>query len=195
MSTWKYAPIQGRPSGKVRPAGAATSSVRTATAMIAAATQSTSVAPYTIDVAALGVRAMATASNATPSNAATQSMRIATALIGFESLGFLSRVLGLLCAGGGLSQPDTAPSALAYGAFCDQFDAALVERADQFHQGIDIAPDDAGARFHSLDRGDRKLRQLCELALIDTEQRPGSAHLHRRDHGLVVISQTSVRLS
>src|SRR6476646_5412150 len=129
---------------------------------------------------------MATASSATPSNAAAQSMRLAPALIGFESLRFLSRALDLSGARAGLSQPDTAPTARACSAFCDQLDAALVERSDQFHQGVDIAADDAAARFHPLDRWYRKLREFCEFALVDTEQGPGGSHLHRRDHGLAI---------
>src|SRR4051812_18738712 len=51
-----------------------------------------------------------------------------------------------------IPQPDATASGMTYGALADQLDANGVQCLHQFHQGIDIAPDDALARLHALDR-------------------------------------------
>src|SRR5262249_47901774 len=68
--------------------------------------------------------------------------------------------------------------------FPDQFDARSRERIDEFHQRVDISPDDPLARFHALDRGQRETRALGEFALIDLQQRPCGPHLRSSYHVL-----------
>ena len=67
---------------------------------------------------------------------------------------------------------DAAAAVLAHRAFADQFDSRRVERADQLGQRIDRAADNAVARLHPLDGGQRQVCELRELALVETEQRP-----------------------
>ena len=53
-------------------------------------------------------------------------------------------------------QPDATASARAGCALTDEFDTGRIEPGNQFHEGIDVAADDAFAGFHSLDRWKRK---------------------------------------
>ena len=69
-------------------------------------------------------------------------------------------------------QADAAPALRAGGSLADEFHARAAQRLDQFHQRIDIAANDAVARFHALNGRYRKARQFGELALIDAEECP-----------------------
>src|SRR5258705_6675448 len=80
-------------------------------------------------------------------------------------------------------QPDAAAAGFARRALVDELDPKAVERGDQLHQRLHIAADYAVARFHALDRGQRKPRGLGERPLIDAGERPGGPQLSRRDHG------------
>jgi hypothetical protein len=81
-------------------------------------------------------------------------------------------------------QPHTTPTGVTDCPFPDQFDARRRKRVDEFHQRVDISPDDPVARFHALDRGQRETRALGELALIDPQKRPGGPHLSSSNHVL-----------
>ena len=86
-------------------------------------------------------------------------------------------------------QPHAAPAAWAGRALADELDAGGIERADQFHQRIDIAADDAIARFHALDRRHRQARKFGQLALVDAEQGSGGPELRGGYHGWDIESK------
>ncbi len=75
------------------------------------------------------------------------------------------------------SQSNSATTGLADGTIADQFDAGFIQSRNEFGEGFDIAPDDAFAGFHSLDRRQGKIGKFRELALIDTDQRASSPEL------------------
>ena len=79
-------------------------------------------------------------------------------------------------------EPHAAAAGLARRALPDQLDAGAVERADELHQRIDIAADDALARLHALDRRHRQAALRGELALVDAEEGAGGAQLCSGDH-------------
>ena len=79
-------------------------------------------------------------------------------------------------------QPHAAPAGHAGGALADEFDAGGIERGNQFHEGVDVAANDALAGFHPLDRRDGKPGQIGKFALIDAEKRPGGAELRSCNH-------------
>src|SRR5207249_1646640 len=79
-------------------------------------------------------------------------------------------------------EPHAAPAAVAVRPVVDQFDAGILERGDQFHQRIDVAPNHRLTRFHPLNGWYRKPRQLREPPLVDAEKHPGSPQLSRSDH-------------
>src|SRR5262249_2225711 len=81
-------------------------------------------------------------------------------------------------------QPHTAPAGVTDRPFPDQLDARSRERIDEFHQRVDISPDDPPPRFHALDRGQGETRALGEFALIDLQQRPCGPHLRSSYHVL-----------
>ena len=91
------------------------------------------------------------ASAANPSNPATQTICRATGL-----------------------EPHAAPAAVAVRPIVDQFYAGILERGDQLHQRIDVAPDHRLTRFHPLNGWRRKPRQLREPPLVEAEKHPGS---------------------
>src|SRR4051812_14665134 len=53
-------------------------------------------------------------------------------------------------------QPHATTTIVAGGAFRDQFDPGGRKRIDEFHQRIDVPAHDPAARFHALDRRQRK---------------------------------------
>src|SRR4029077_3805194 len=71
--------------------------------------------------------------------------------------------------GSRLAQADPAPTAVAAHVFADQFDARRLQRRDDLHQTIDNAAHIALARLHSLDRGERNIREPGQFALVDAE--------------------------
>src|SRR5262245_17690590 len=79
-------------------------------------------------------------------------------------------------------QPHAAPPAVADGSLADQLNPGRRERVHELHQGIDVAADHAFARFHALDRGQRKPRALGEVALVDFQQCPRGPHLRTSYH-------------
>src|SRR5262245_6650133 len=88
-------------------------------------------------------------------------------------------------------QPHAAAPGLADGSLADQLNPRRRERIDELHQGIDVAADHPFARFHALDRGQRKPRALGEVALVDFQPRPRGPHLgtsnHASDIGIVIL--------
>jgi hypothetical protein len=52
----------------------------------------------------------------------------------------------------------------------DQHDACGIERADKFHERINIPPNYALARLHALDSRKRQSRQLAQFALVDPKE-------------------------
>src|SRR5215475_3356544 len=74
-------------------------------------------------------------------------------------------------------QPHAAAPSLADGSLADQLNPRRRERVDELHQGIDVAADHPFARFHALDRGQRKPRTLGEVALVNFQERPRGPHL------------------
>src|ERR1700730_4601106 len=67
-------------------------------------------------------------------------------------------------------QPDTAAASVAHGTIADQLNADGVQGFHQLHQGIDIAADDALARFHALDGRYGEASQFREAPLIKAGQ-------------------------
>jgi len=53
----------------------------------------------------------------------------------------------------------------------DQFDTQGIERANELHEGIDIAPNDSLACLHALYGRKRQPRCFRELSLINLEER------------------------
>jgi len=53
----------------------------------------------------------------------------------------------------------------------NQFDPQRLERSNKLHQRIDIAPDNALARLHALDRRQRQPGRFSKPALIDAKKR------------------------
>src|SRR3954463_8279482 len=54
-----------------------------------------------------------------------------------------------------LLQADAAATRVARRALVDEIDAEAIERGDELHQGLDVAPDHPVARLHALDGGQR----------------------------------------
>src|SRR5262249_25099067 len=69
-----------------------------------------------------------------------------------------------------LLQPHATPTVVADRPFADQFDPRTCQRVDKLHQRIDVPSDDAVARFHALDRGQRETRTFGQLALINPQK-------------------------
>ena len=90
---------------------------------------------------------------------------------------------GAAC-GGSARQAHAAAAAGAGGALADQLDAGGLQRADQLHQGIDVAAHHAVARLHALDGRQGQAGQFGQLALVDAQQRAGGPHLAGGDHGV-----------
>ena len=157
----KCAPSQGSPNGKVTVAGSATPR-RCVPAATRAALHATSEPPYTITRPA-EVRPMNTASTASASRRATAT-----------------RIVAMLMTGSTL-ETDAAAAARALRAFRDEFDASGIQRADQLHERIDVAANDAVACLHPLNRGQRKAGHLGQFALVDTEKGARRPQLCRRD--------------
>jgi hypothetical protein len=57
-----------------------------------------------------------------------------------------------------------------------------MQRADQLHQGVDIATDDAVGGLHPLDGGQRQAGQRGQRPLVDPQQSTGGAHLSSGYH-------------
>src|SRR5258708_36219046 len=81
-----------------------------------------------------------------------------------------------------LPQPDAAAAGRAGKTGVDQLDPGVVERGHELHQRIDVAADDAVARFHALDRRHRKVGELSHFALIDAQERTRGPELIGRNH-------------
>src|SRR5215470_4185094 len=84
-------------------------------------------------------------------------------------------------------QPHASPAAWAHGALADQLNAGGAKRIDELHQRIDIAADDAVARFHALDGRQRQARALGQRLLVDAQQGPGRPHLSASNHASLVM--------
>lgn len=74
-------------------------------------------------------------------------------------------------------QTNTAPASGTGSSFRYQNNPERLQRRDQFHQGIHIAPDHIVAGFHALNRRHRQTRFLGEFALIDAGKGAGGTHL------------------
>ena len=79
-------------------------------------------------------------------------------------------------------EADAAAAGLAGRAFADELDAGGIEGADEPHQRIDVAANDAFARFHALDGGHRQAGKVGKLALVEPGERPRGAKLRGRNH-------------
>src|SRR5436190_10152873 len=86
-----------------------------------------------------------------------------------------------------LAEPDATSARRARSARIDQFDAGVLKRGNQYHERIDIGADDAVAGFHALNGGNRKVRQIGGLSLIDIQERASSPELIGGDHGVVSL--------
>jgi hypothetical protein len=82
-----------------------------------------------------------------------------------------------------LPESDTPSSGRTRNPRIDQFDPRILEGGNQFHEGIDVGPDNAVAGFHALNGRDRKVRQIGGLPLIDIEECTRSPELIRGNHG------------
>jgi hypothetical protein len=60
---------------------------------------------------------------------------------------------------------------LARGIIGDEFDAQGIERTDELHERVNIAPDHTLARFHALDSRQRQPGCFGKPALIDAKKR------------------------
>jgi len=89
-------------------------------------------------------------------------------------------------------QTNAPPAIRARTMFANQNDASRIERADQLHERVDVAADDALARFHSLDRRDRESGLERELPLIDSRKGARRSKLCRRYHRVLWLSSRSV---
>ena len=59
----------------------------------------------------------------------------------------------------------------------DEFDAHRIQCLNEFHQRIHITADDAFARFHALDGGQREAGKFGEFLLREPGQSPGGTQL------------------
>src|SRR5215470_13466411 len=83
---------------------------------------------------------------------------------------------------GSALQSHATPAALTCRALADELDARDGKGLDQLHQRVDVAADDAVARFHALDGGQRETRAPGKLALIEPQERPRRPHLGASYH-------------
>jgi hypothetical protein len=81
-----------------------------------------------------------------------------------------------------LPETNAATAVGAGNARIDQFNPGVLKRGNQLHEGVDVAADDAIARFHALDGGDGKVCELGGLPLIDIQQRSSRPELVGRNH-------------
>src|SRR6185437_12583388 len=79
-------------------------------------------------------------------------------------------------------ETDATAAALAGGSLADELHPRPVQRGDQLHQRIDVAPNDTLARFHALDGRDREAGQAGERTLIDAEEGARRSKLRSRNH-------------
>jgi hypothetical protein len=79
-------------------------------------------------------------------------------------------------------QADAASARRAKGAWIDQFDTRSLKSRNELHQRIDVSADDAIARFHPLNGGDREVRHFGRLPLIDVQERAGGPELIGGNH-------------
>src|SRR4051794_33730938 len=78
-------------------------------------------------------------------------------------------------------EPHPASAAFAHGVVADELDAGGRNRGRELHERVDIAADHVRARFHPLDRRQRKAAKLGELALVDAEKGPRGPQLRCGD--------------
>jgi hypothetical protein len=78
---------------------------------------------------------------------------------------------------------DSPAAPFALGVFPDEHNASRFERGDKLDQRINRASDNPFARLHSLDRRHGQVRELGQLTLVESNQRPCRAKLGRRYHG------------
>jgi len=83
-----------------------------------------------------------------------------------------------------IPQADAASAARAGCSLTDQFQTGAIERRNQLHQGIDVAPDHTVACLHALHRRDGQPAALGQLTLIDPKQGTGCTQLGSCDHVL-----------
>jgi hypothetical protein len=81
-----------------------------------------------------------------------------------------------------LPKPDAAAPGRTRDSRIDQFDACVLESGNQFHQRIDVGPDDTVAGLHALNGRNGKVRQIGSLPLIDIQQRASSPELMGGNH-------------
>jgi hypothetical protein len=88
-----------------------------------------------------------------------------------------------------LPEANPAPAGRTRNARIDQFDPRTLQGRNQLHERIDVAADDAVARFHALDGGDRKIRKVGGLPLIYVQERTGRPELVGRNHEMAVSGE------
>jgi hypothetical protein len=81
-----------------------------------------------------------------------------------------------------LPKPNAPPSGRTRNPRIDQFDPCILKSGNQFHERIDVGPDDAVAGFHALNGRNRKIRQIGGLPLVYIQERAGGPELIGRDH-------------
>ena len=87
-----------------------------------------------------------------------------------------------------LPKPDAPAPGRTRNPGIDQFDSGVLEGRDQFHERIDVGPDDAVTGFHALNGRNRKVCQIGSLPLIDIEESTGSLELVGGNHGRAYLS-------
>ena len=79
-------------------------------------------------------------------------------------------------------EPNSAPAARAELSLADQLDTGTLERIDQFHHRVQIAPDLAVTALHPLNGRQRQARSLGQTALVEPQQGPCGSNLGGCNH-------------
>ena len=87
-----------------------------------------------------------------------------------------------------LPEPDAAAPGRTRNSGIDQFDACVLESGDQFHQRIDVGPDDTVAGLHALNGRNGKVCEVGSLPLIDIQERASSPELMGGNHSKPFLS-------
>jgi hypothetical protein len=91
-----------------------------------------------------------------------------------------------------LPETNAATAGWARNAGIDQFDPRIFQCGNQLHQGIDVAADNAVARFHALDGRDWKACKVGGLPLIYVQERSGRPELVGRNHEMAASSEIRI---
>jgi hypothetical protein len=93
-----------------------------------------------------------------------------------------------------LPKPNAPPSGRTRNPRIDQFDPCILKSGNQFHERIDVGPDNAVAGFHALNGRNRKIRQIGGLSLVYIQERAGGPELIGRDHEMAAPGSIGIRI-